>query len=159
MKPSGIGSAFVVTAALAALTGCGGGSGGSSSAEAAAKASATSFIAALRTKNAANICKYVSIPANASVTCVDGITQELHAGGLTGNPTVATAVVSGNHALVVATGKFCLAATCISNTDPNADLPTGGTTFDQAYAAVQKDPKSPDLNLVKSGSTWLVAVS
>jgi len=102
MSISRIGSALVITATLAAAAGCGGGSsGGGSSSESAAKAAASSFISALKAKDATGTCKYLSFPANTGGTCEQGVGQLIQAGGLTGNPTVANAVVSGTQALAV----------------------------------------------------------
>jgi hypothetical protein len=161
MRTNRIGSSLIVIAALAAAAGCGGGSSGggsSSSPEGQAKAAASSFISALKAKNATDACKFISFPSDAGVTCAAGMAQLFAAGGLTGNPTVANAVVSGTQALVVTTGKFCLAGTCISNSDSSAGLPSGGTSFSAAYSAAASNDKSPDLSLVKTGSQWLVVL-
>ncbi|HWC35428.1 MAG TPA: hypothetical protein VG650_11460 [Mycobacteriales bacterium] len=154
---------LMVCCALAATAGglaaCGGSSSGGAPAnpQSDPKTTASAFIAALKTGDIAKICTYVSIPSKAG-SCPDLLGQALAGrGAFSGDAAVGNDAVSGNEALVVTTGSFSVLGSSVSNSDPNAGLPSGGTSFAAAYSAAQQDSSSPDLAMVKVGSDWFVS--
>lgn len=148
---------FVTTAALAVavagVAGCGGGGSQDSPTD-----TAKAFLAAVKTNNATNICKYIHVSNTSSGGCVDLLSQALAGGKFSGSASVGNAATSGNEALVVTVGTFSFAGQSLSNSDPNAGLPSNGESFAQAYAAAGDNPKSPDLTLQKFGDKWYVVM-
>ncbi|HVV77669.1 MAG TPA: hypothetical protein VHC43_16740 [Mycobacteriales bacterium] len=164
MRKSLVSCALAVTAAVGAA-GCGGSSSGGAPAakanpQADPKATVTAFIAALKSGDIGSVCNYVQMPSGVSGSCPDLLGQALAGrGAFSGNAAVGNDAVSGNEALVVTTGSFSAFGTAVKNSDPNAGLPSGGTSFAAAYSAAQADPKSPDVCLLKVGSDWFVSPS
>mgnify|MGYP001602860865 CR=1 FL=1 len=158
MRKTLICCALAVTAAVG-VAGCGGSSSGGAPAnpQSDPKTTATAFIAALKSGDVNEVCKYVQVPPSQG-TCADGLGPALQQDPFSGDATVVNDAVSGDKALVVTTGTFSVLGVSISNTDSNAGLPSGGSSFDDAYAAAQGNPKSPDLALVKVGDNWMIVL-
>jgi hypothetical protein len=146
----------VLAAAAAGVAGCGGGSSGGgapANPQSDPKTTAAAFIAALKTGDVSTVCKYVKFPSTVTGSCPDLIGQAM-LGGFTGTATVGNDAISGDRALVSTTGTFSVIGQRVSNTDPNAGLPSGSTTFAQAFATAQGSASSPDLTLVRVNGLW-----
>lgn len=76
----------------------------------------------------------------------------------TGSVKIGHTAISGDKALVVVmSSKYCIADQCLSNNDPAKGLPTGGTTFDQAYQATQNNQNDPTTPCQRVNGKWYVA--
>jgi hypothetical protein len=77
-------------------------------------------------------CSYID-PSSQS-TCLTEYSQAQSVPTFTGSGTVVGAVISGDKALVEITGNVCTTGNgCQGNSDPSEGMPTGSTTFAQAY--------------------------
>jgi hypothetical protein len=98
------------------------------------------LIRAERSGNFSLECSYLA-PSSQS-TCITGFSQAPQSvPTLTGTATVVGVVISGDEALVEVTGNACTTGNgCQSNSDPSEGMPTGSTTFAQAYNNASNPP-------------------
>jgi hypothetical protein len=147
-------------AAALSLAACGGSngstsSGGSTNPLGTPKSAATAYLASLSSNDAATICKYVHVSNTSDGGCVDLLSQGLasKAGDFSGTISAGNSAQQGTQAIVVAVGNAKFLDTPINNTDPNAGLPSGSTTFAQAYQAAAQ-PSAPDIQMIEVSGSW-----
>lgn len=76
---------------------------------------------------------------------------------VSGTFTIGETVTDGDRALVVQmSSHYCVQDNCHSNNDPTAGLPSGSTTFDQAYSASQNDKNDPTSPCQRIGGLWYI---
>lgn len=141
--------------ALVTVTACGGGSGASNSSP---KGAVIGLLQGFKDKKAAEVCKYTYAgPSVTTQQCITQVAAALKTGSFTGSYKIGNVSVSGDKALVAVTGKFSFLGQTIDNSDPNAGLPSGSTTFTDAYGqANESSDNSPTVPLVKINGKWLV---
>lgn len=109
------------------------------------------LIRGLQAHNSAAACSYF-VPSQQS-SC-----NSAQLPGATGSVTIGRTVVNGDRALVVVlTSKFCVQGQCLSNNDPSKGLPSGSTTFDQAYTTTQSSQSDPTTPCQRVNGKWYVA--
>ena len=146
--------ALAGTAALASLALASCGSSGSSGTTPASGhdspgAAVIGLTRALTTHDTAAVCGYF-VPSEHSV-CMS--TQLPTA---TGTVRIGRTVINGDRALVVVmSSKYCIQNQCISNNDPGKGLPSGSTTFDQAYRS--QNNNAPITPCQRINGKWYVA--
>ena len=75
----------------------------------------------------------------------------------TGKVTIGHTTINGDRALVVMmSSKYCLQSECFSNNDPNKGLPSGSTTFDQAFSETQNNQNDPTSPCQRVNGEWYV---
>lgn len=75
----------------------------------------------------------------------------------TGTVTIGHTAVKGDRALVVVmSSKYCVGNQCLSNSDSTKGLPSGSTTFDQAYQATQNNQNDPTTPCQRVNGKWYV---
>lgn len=142
--------------ALVSVAGCGGGSSGTSPSTSSPKGAVAGWMAAYKAKNAADFCKY-SYLGSQQAQCTSHVGQLFSQLPLTGTYALGNSTTSGTEALVALTGTFSFGTHHLHNTDDNAGLPSGSTTFAQAYGRVLDSADAiPTLPVVEHGSTWQV---
>ena len=76
----------------------------------------------------------------------------------TGTVEIGHTAIQGDRALVVVmSSRYCIQNQCVSNKDPSKGLPSGSTTFDQAYSATQNSNNDPTTPCQRVNGKWYVA--
>lgn len=148
-------SAVAVSGVLVVAAASCGSSGSSGSTPApghgSPQAAVMGLIRALASHDTTAACDYF-VPAEQSA-CRGA---QLPAG--TGTVTIGHTVVNGDRALVVVmSAKYCVGNQCLSNNDASKGLPSGSTTFDQAYQATQNNQNDPTTPCQRVNGKWYVA--
>lgn len=152
MKKNPLWAAVAVAGALAVAS-CGGSSSSGTtpaSGHDSPGAAVMGLTRSLAARDNAAACSYF-VPSEQSVC------QGTQLPAVTGSVKIGRTVINGDRALVVVMSpKFCIQSSCVSNNDPNKGLPSGSTTFDQAYSATQNnnDPTTPCQRI---NGKWYVA--
>jgi hypothetical protein len=107
--------------------------------------------AGLAAGNTAKACSYF-LPSQ-QAECRQ-VFAKIHA---TGSVSLGKTVIKGNKALVVMMSpRYCVSGSCVHNSDPTKDLPSGRTTFAKAFNASQSNQANPVTACERVHGRWYV---